>query len=154
MLPLATAVIQLPQTSGRLAALAALGAAWLAAQQQNLDLLAAIDPGHAEGHTHHISAAMAKIGDLQMAIGPKPARKWAGLGPTATAVSLLLANQGKKEAMVGTAVLGAMGQAMGLVGFRRPERALQGTLQQAAPSFAAGAGIGLLILLLNGDTSE
>jgi hypothetical protein len=149
LLPLATAVLQLPNNSSKAAALAVLGAGWLAARQQNLDVLSAIDPGHAEGHTHHISAAMAKIGDIQMAIGPKPVRKWAGLGPAATAVSLLLANRGNKTAVVGTAVLAAIGQAMGLVGFRHPERALKDTLQQAAPSFAIGAGAGLLALLLN-----
>ncbi len=37
---------------------------------------------------------------------------------------------------------------MGLVGFRHPERALQDTLQQAAPSFAIGAGVGLVALIL------
>lgn len=148
LLPLATAVSQLPNNSSQAAALALLGAGWLAARQQNLDVLSAIDPGHAEGHTHHISAAMAKIGDIQIAIGPKPARKWAGVGPAATAVSLLLANQGEKQAAAGTAVLGTIGQAMGLVGFRHPERALKDTLQQAAPSFAIGVGVGLVVLLL------
>ncbi len=156
LLPLAAAILQLPNSSSKAAALAVLGAGWLAAQQRQLDLLAAIDPGHAEGHTHHISAAMAKIGDIQMAIGPKPARKWTGLGPAATAVSLVLANRGDKQIAAGpvlsavevTAVLATVGQALGLVGFRHPERALKDTLQQAAPSFALGAGFGLLALIL------
>lgn len=148
-LPLATAVFQLPNKNHRAAALAILGAGWLAARQQNLDVLSAIDPGHAQGHTHHISAAMATLGDIQMAIGLKPARKWSGLGPAATAVSFILANRGNKEAARGTAVLATAGQTMGLVGFRRPERALKDTLQQAAPSFAIGTGVGLLALLLS-----
>ncbi|MCB9007404.1 MAG: hypothetical protein H6656_08605 [Ardenticatenaceae bacterium] len=50
----------------------------------------------------------------------------------ATAVSLVLANRGYKNAAVGTAVLGTVGQAMGLASFRHPERALKDTLQQAA----------------------
>jgi hypothetical protein len=149
LLPLATTILQLPNNASKVAALAVLGAGWLAARQQNLDVLASVDPGHAEGHTHHISAAMAVLGDIQMAIGPKPARKWAGLGPAATAVSLLLANRGNKTAAVGTAVLATVGQAMGLAGFRHPERALKDTMQQAGPSFAIGAGIGLLALLLD-----
>ncbi|WP_420631507.1 DUF5693 family protein [Candidatus Leptofilum sp.] len=153
LLPLATAVLHLPHNNSKAAALALLGAGWLAARQQNVDVLSAIDPDHAEGHTHHISAAMATVGDIQMAIGPKPARKWAGLGPAATAISLMLANRGKKEAVGGTAVLGAIGQAMGLVGFRHPERALKDTLHQVTPSFAIGTGIGLLALLL-GNKSE
>ena len=154
LLPLATAVLQLPNNGSKAAGLAMLAAGWLAARQRDIDLLATIDPGHAEGHTHHISTAMAIIGDLQMAIGPKPARKWAGLGPAATALSLVLANHGNKEAAVGTAVLGTIGHSMGLVGFRRPERALQETLQQAAPSFAIGAGTGLLLLLLGNRSGE
>lgn len=149
LVPLATAVVQLPNISNRAAALAVLGAGYLAARQLNLDVLSTLDPGHAEGHTHHISAAMAAIGDLQMAIGPKPARKWAGLGPAATAVSLVLANRGYKNAAVGTAVLGTIGQTMGLVGFRHPERALKDTWQQAASSFAFGVDVGLVALLLN-----
>lgn len=150
LLPLATAVLQLPNKYSRTAALTLLGAGWLAARQQNLDVLAVVDPGHAEGHTHHISAAMAKIGDIQMAIGPKPARKWAGLGSAGTAVSLLLAHRGQKQAAGGAAILATVGQTMGLVGFRRPERALQETLQQAAPSFAIGAAVGMVLLLLGG----
>ena len=154
LLPLATAVLQLPNNNSKTAALALLGAGYLAARQQDLDVLSAIDPGHAEGHTHHISAALAKIGDLQMAIGPKPARKWAGLGPAATAVSLLLANRGYKTAAAGTAILGTVGQAMGLVGFRHPERALQDTVQHAVPSFAIGAGVGFLMLLGKKETGD
>jgi hypothetical protein len=40
---------------------------------------------------------------------------------------------------------------MGLVGFRRPERALKETMAMAGPSMAAGSGIGLLLLLAGGD---
>ncbi|MCB8980077.1 MAG: hypothetical protein H6657_21915 [Ardenticatenaceae bacterium] len=154
LVPLATAVLQLPTNSTRAAALAVLGAGYLAARQQNLDVLSVLDPGHAEGHTHHISAAMATIGDIQMAIGPKPARKWAGLGPAATAVSLVLANRGYKNAAVGTAVLGTIGQTMGLVGFRHPERALKDTLQQAVPSFTLGAWWGFVALLLSNKSKS
>ncbi|MCB8988910.1 MAG: hypothetical protein H6661_14310 [Ardenticatenaceae bacterium] len=149
LVPLATAVLQLPTNSTKAAALAMLGAGYLAARQQNLDVLSTLDPSHAEGHTHHISAAMATIGNIQMAIGPKPARKWAGLGPAATAVSLVLANRGYKNAAVGTAVLGTLGQTMGLVGFRHPERALKDTLEQAIPSFFLGAWWGFVALLLS-----
>lgn len=157
LVPLATAVLQFPNNNTKVAALTVLGAGWLAARRQNLDVLSALDPGHAEGHTHHISAAMATLGDIQMAIGPKPARKWAGLGPAATAVSLLLANRGYKTGAVRpvlsavevTAVLATIGQTMGLVGFRHPERTLKDTFEQAAPSFAIGASAGLVALLLN-----
>lgn len=147
LLPLATAVLQLPHNGSKTAALAVLGAAWLAARQQNLDVLSAVDPGHAEGHTHHISAAMAAMGDLQMAIGPKPARKWAGVGPAATAVSLLLANRGYEKERPFPLILGTIGQTMGLVGSRHRKRA-EGHLAASRPSFAIGAGVGLLALLL------
>ncbi|MFQ5400685.1 MAG: DUF5693 family protein [Anaerolineae bacterium] len=145
LLPLSSAAMQLPSGPARAGLLAALAAAWLAARQRNLDILALADPGHAEGHTHHISAAMALLGDIQMAIGPKPARKWAGLGPLAGGLSVMLARNGRSGEAGAAALLAALGYALGLVGLRRPERALQDTLREAGPSFAVGTAVGLLL---------
>jgi hypothetical protein len=146
-LPLAAAALAMPQRAWRAVALAALATAWLAARQRGADPLAAVDPGHAEGHTHHISAAMRLVGDATMAIGPQPARKWTGLGPLASALSLALARHGRQEEAAAAAVAAMIGHMFGLVGFRRAERALQVTAGQALPSFALGAGAGLLLLL-------
>jgi hypothetical protein len=149
MLPLVTAAIRLPAPSARVWSLVALAATWLAAQKRGVDGLALIDPGHAEGHTHHISAAMAMIGDIQMRLGPKPARKWAGLG---------LAAAGLRDTEIGRdgaaldamlSILSALGYSLALVGFRFPERSLQETLRTAAPSSVTGSAAGLLFRLLS-----
>jgi hypothetical protein len=115
-----------------------------------MDLLAQVDPGHAQGHTHHISAAMAMVGDMMMTIGPKPARKWAGLGPAAQAASVVLAQHGQKNGAVAAAAIGVLGNMLGLVGFRRPERGLMITARESGRSWLVGAGVGLAVLLIMG----
>lgn len=147
LLPLAAASWRLPSRPGRTLALAGLSAAWLFSRRHGLDLLATIDPGHAEGHTHHISAAMALVGDIGMALGPRPVRKWSGLGPLAGGASALLASHGYPGPAAAAALVAAAGYSAGLVGFRHPERALQTTARAALPSLAAGATLGLLLQL-------
>lgn len=150
LLPLAAAAWQIPQPGWRVGALAGLGGAWFLARQRGVDLLAQADPGHAEGHTHHISTAMALVGDVMMTIGPKPARKWAGLAPAAQAAALVLAQQGQKKGAIAAASLGVAGQLLGLVGFRRPERALMITAGESGRSWLVGVGVGVALLLILG----
>lgn len=143
-LPLAAGVTNLPNRNAQAAALVALAAAWLAARQYDIDPLAQVDPAHAEGHTHHISAAMRLVGDVFIALGPQPARKWAGLGPLANGVSVALAARGKRQGAAVATIASTVGYVLGLTGFRRSERALAVTLKEALPSFTAGAALGLL----------
>lgn len=150
LLPLAAAAWQIPQPGWRVGALAGLGGAWFLARQRGVDLLAQADPGHAEGHTHHISTAMALVGDVMMTIGPKPARKWAGLAPAAQAAALVLAQQGQKKGAIAAASLGVAGQLLGLVGFRHPERALMITAGESGRSWLVGVGVGVALLLILG----
>ncbi len=152
LVPLATAVGQLPDKRARLAGWATLAAGWLAARQKGVDVLAQIDPGHAEGHTHHISAAMALLGDIQMAIGPKPARKWAGLGPLAGGVGAVLAGNGRTHAAAH--ILSSLGYALGLAGFRRSERALAETWQLAGPSLGVGTAVGILLTWMSDEEAR
>jgi hypothetical protein len=149
LLPLASVAMRLPDRKARAWSLTALGAVWLAAQQRDMDGLALIDPGHAEGHTHHISAAMGMIGDIQMSLGPKPARKWAGLGPLAAGLRELMVGDGRADLATPLSFLAALGYALGLVSFRFPERALQETLRTAGPSFLTGSAVGFLFRLLS-----
>ncbi|MCB8946201.1 MAG: hypothetical protein H6658_20850 [Ardenticatenaceae bacterium] len=153
-LPLTAVALKIPHPATRAAALAALSGGWLLARRQNLDLLSLVDPGHAEGHTHHISAAMAFVGDVQMAFGPKPARKWAGLGPAAHALAFILGQNKQPTAALLVTAVGTVGDALGLVSFRHPERALQETLKQAVPSFAIGAAAGLVGLIVSRWSGE
>ncbi len=146
-LPLAVAALKIPSRGWRAGALAAIGGAWYFARRGNRDPLAAVDPAHAEGHTHHLSTAAQLTGDALMALGPQPARKWAGLGPLASALSLVFARADRKDWAAGAALAGAVGNMLGLVGFRRAERAIAMTANEAAKSFGLGAALGLLALL-------
>ncbi len=148
LVPLTAVVWQIPQKPVRGGALAALAGAWLLARRQNVDVLALLDPGYAEGHTHHISAAMAALGDAQMALGPKPARKWTGLAPAGWAASGVLGGYGRIPESLAATALGVSGSALGLASFRRPERALEETLRLAAPSFVVGTAVGLMLWLV------
>jgi hypothetical protein len=153
-LPLATAVATIPNRNARLAALATIAGGWAIARQRDLDPLARFDPGHAEGHTHHISAAMRIVGDISMALGPQPARKWAGLGAAGNALSVVLRRNGRAELSSLAAAAGAIGNMFTLVSLRRPERALATTGQEALPSLTVGTLLGLFLLLWPHDPNS
>lgn len=148
--PLTAWALKIPNKGWRVGLLAAIGGTWFFAHRRNRDPLAAVDPAHAEGHTHHLSTAAQLTGDALIAIGPKPARKWAGLGPFASALSVLFVRAGKTHWAAGAALASAVGHMLGLVGFRRPERAIVITTTDAARSFGLGAALGLLALVLAG----
>jgi hypothetical protein len=145
--PLAAWALKIPSRGWRTGALAAISGAWYFAWRRNRDPLATVDPAHAEGHTHHLSAAAQLTGDALIALGPKPARKWAGLGPFASALSVVFRSAGKSDWAVGASLLGTVGHMLGLVGFRRSERAIVLTAKDAAKSFGLGAVLGLVALL-------
>lgn len=139
-LPLALTALKTKNQAAKTAALTAIGAAWLAASQRGVDALTTIDPNHDEGHTHHISAATRIIGDSMMKLGPRPARKWAGLGPIGAAI--------RSDSIA--SLLAPLGYAMGLVGYRRPERSLAITTKGTLTSYGVGALVALAILLVSG----
>ena len=145
LVPLTAVAWQISHKPARAGALAALAGAWLLARRQGRDVLAQVDPGHAEGHTHHISAAMAALGDAQMAVGPKPARKWTGLATAGWAASDLLGGYGRTSEALAVSALGVGGSAFGLTSFRRPERAVAETMRLAGPSFTVGTAVGLAL---------
>ena len=147
-LPLAAAALKIPNATLRGTTLATLTAGWVLAYQKGLDPLAQFDPSHAEGHTHHVSAATRLIGDTLIAIGPNPARKWTGLGVFGYSLSGVLARNGRHNLATAAALAGTAGSLLGLVGFRRPERALTHTSPQAINSLAAGTALALATLLL------
>jgi hypothetical protein len=148
LLPALAAALSIPNRSLRVGAIAALGGAWILANQRNLDLPVQFDLAHAEGHTHHLSAASRLAGDVKIALSLRPARKWAGLGPLGAALSLALRSRGHRNWAAAAGFVGTAGNVLGLAGFRRPERALALTSKEALPGFSIGAAAGLLILLL------
>jgi hypothetical protein len=149
--PLAALALGLPSARLRTGMLAAVAAAWFVLTQRGVDPLLRFDAAHAEGHTHHLSAAARLAGDARIMLGLRPARKWSGLGAAGTALSLVLASRGHDGWAALAALAGAAGHSLGLVGWRRPERALSVTGREAIPSLAAGSAIGLLLLMLRKD---
>jgi hypothetical protein len=145
--PLAVALRSIPQPRLRWASMAALVAAWASVATRRSDLLARFDAPPPEAHTHHLSAAQRAIGDLALACGPRPVRKWAGLGPAAAAAALRLSGHEQPIAASVAAVLAAIGYSSALTGFRHPERAFDRTLAGTLPSFGAGVAAGAMLLL-------
>jgi hypothetical protein len=154
LLPLASAASTIPDRTLRIGALAGLAGLWAICHQRNIDLLAKFDPAHAEGHTHHLSAAARLIGDARIVLGPQPARKWAGAGLAASALSAALASRGHKDWASAMGMLSALGGALGLAGWRRPERALRVIIKESLSSVGVGVVVGLLSLLFVGKRPE
>ena len=115
--------------------LAALGAAWLGLRRAAPDVLDALDKDLPAGHTHHLSAAQRLAGDTLIALGPRPARKWAGLGLAGVAAAHWLRRSGHHHAALAAALVGAAAQALTLAAFRQPERPLAQTLPGVARSW-------------------
>lgn len=146
-LPLAGIALSLPQPAWRTAALATLAGGALAARRLGSpDLLARFDLGHAEGHTHHISAAMRLVGDIAMQLGPQPARKWAGLGPLGFSLAARHGPDRQPVLASAAALVGTGGVMAGLLSLRRPERALRQTWREMGPSLLVGLVAGIAAL--------
>jgi hypothetical protein len=132
---------------GKIFALMALGVAWFAVNRLSPDVLGEFDQDLPAGHTHHLSAAQRIIGDALMALGPRPGRKWAGLGLAGLGVARALRPPGASHSLP-AALVGAMGNALMLAAFRKPERPLAETLPMVAKSWAWGMALGVLVSLL------
>jgi hypothetical protein len=154
LVPMAATVSRMHDQRMRIAALAGLAGLWIAAYTQRLDLLARIDPAHAEGHTHHVSRAQQLIGDVVLTLGPRPARKWAGLGPFGHAAAIAWARRGYRDLGAVADLVGTVGDVLALAPLRHPERPLSTTAQLWLPSYVTGAALGLLLLLIVRATSE
>ncbi|MGH2536874.1 MAG: DUF5693 family protein [Candidatus Promineifilaceae bacterium] len=153
-LPLALAAGRLPTAGLRAGFLAALTAGWLLARWRGLDALALLERGHAIGHTHHVSAAQRLMGDIMRALGPRPARKWAGFGPPALQAAYFLRRAGRPRQAALVEMAGVAASCLGLAGCRRPERSLRATLAGTFPGFAAGStAAGLTALLAGRDAN-
>jgi len=134
--------------------LTALALIWYVANKLNLDLLGALDKDLPAGHTHHLSAAQRFMGDALIALGPRPARKWAGLGLAAVTAAHAVRRRGDPDRgartdrpyeVLAAALLGAIGNAVMLAAFRTPERPLAETVPTVGRSWAWGAALSLLL---------
>jgi hypothetical protein len=129
----------------KLAGVALAAAGWYATRRLMPDPLARFDAAPALSHTHHLSAAMRVVGDVLLAAGPRPVRKWAALAPLGLAVSMAARERGNTPLATGALIVSAVGHAASNTGFRRPERDPALTAQMAATSWGAGALAGLIL---------
>jgi hypothetical protein len=140
-----------PREQGTAVAVAALG--WLASAPAG-DVLARFDAEPAHAHTHHLSAAQRALGDLGLALSPRPLRKWAALAPLGAGLAAGLRARGTGtggaaeplgSSTLATAAdaLTALGLVALLAGFRRAERPIAQTAAGVVPGWAAGALLGL-----------
>jgi len=140
--PLAAVALNRMEGRWKWLSLAALGAAWLAVRSRTPDLLGQVDRDLPAGHTHHLSAAQRMIGDAIIAVGPRPGRKWAGVGLAGLGAASLLDRLGQDELAAAAALLATVANALMLAAFRRPERPLDLTVSGVGRSLAVGGTLG------------
>jgi Family of unknown function (DUF5693) len=140
--PLAAVAVSRLEGRWKWLSLAAVGAAWLAVRSRTPDLLGQLDQDLPAGHTHHLSAAQRMIGDTVIALGPRPGRKWAGLGLAGLGAASLLERLGQDELAAAAALVATVANALMLAAFRRPERPLAMTVSGVGRSLAVGGTLG------------
>jgi hypothetical protein len=122
-----------------------LAAAWVAARARTPDLLGSLDKDLPAGHTHHLSAAQRLIGDTIIALGPRPGRKWAGVGVASLAVAGMLRRLGHKDPALAASLVAVAANALMLAAFRQPERPLAITVADVGRAWLKwGAGAAAL----------
>jgi hypothetical protein len=80
-----------------------------------------------------------------IALGPRPGRKWSGLGLAGLAAAAWLRRAGQREAALAAALLGVAGQALMLAAFRKPERPLAQTLPSVARSWGGWGSVAVAL---------
>jgi hypothetical protein len=128
--------------------LGALGGAWLLMRGRTPDLLGQLDQDLPAGHTHHLSAAQRLVGDALIAAGPRPGRKWAGVGMAGLAAAAALQQLGYDELATSAAVIATAANALMLAAFRRPERPLALTVSGVRKSWAGWGTVGLILVVV------
>lgn len=129
-------------TFGRLA-LGGIAVAALASLAGKLppDLPASLDREHRHAHTHHLSVFQQQVGDLKLALSPRPLRKWALLAPLGALGAALFSQRGQSALATAALLAGTAGQVAALAGFRQGQRPLQKTAQDRARSWLTGAAL-------------
>ncbi len=136
-LPLAAVLVRrLEDRRWKWLSLAALGAAWYALRQVSPDWVGRLNQDLPAGHTHHLSRAQRLLGDALIAVGPRPGRKWAGVGLAGLAAAHWLRKLDHQEAALAAELAGTAANALMLAAFRQPERPLAQTAPNVARSWA------------------
>jgi hypothetical protein len=131
-----------------------LGAAWYALRPLAADCLGRLNQDLPAGHTHHLSRAQRLVGDARLALGLRPARKWAGVGLAALAAARWLRKRNHQDAALAAEIVATAANALMLAAFRQPERSLVQTGSNVARSWAgwgtAAAAAEVIALLSDG----
>jgi hypothetical protein len=155
ILAAATALPKFPDQKSFLPWLPLAGVALLAlkslSSRAQPDAVAALDREHRHAHTHHLSAFQRGLGDSQMALSPKPLRKWALLAPLGVVGASIFRQHRQDELAALALTAAAAGQVATLTGFRNGQRPLLKTLEGRAKGWAIGvvlAGVFWLVFSL------
>lgn len=117
---------------------------WLARTRLPADPIERLTRSHPYGHTHHLSAARRRLGDLVLALSPQPLAKWAGLALLGPVAAGLPAGSAARRRLGLAAVAGGIAAAGAL---RRPAHPIALSLAQVARSLlltAPAAALGAL----------
>jgi len=87
---------------------------------------------------------MRMVGDTMLTLGTRPIRKWAGLAPFGLALSIVAKRRGFNTLRIIASMIGVIGHAALLTGFRRPERDPMLTARDVRKSWLVGALAGLV----------
>jgi hypothetical protein len=78
------------------------------------------------------------VGDLKLALSPKPLRKWSLLAPLGALSAALFKQAGHDELATAALMTAAAGQVATLTGFRQGQRPLEKTVDYRDKSWAIG----------------
>jgi hypothetical protein len=112
------------------------------------DLTASLDREHRHAHTHHLSAFQRQVGDIKLALSPRPLRKWALLAPLGVAAASILKQHRQNDLAAVALSAAAIGEVAILAGFRNGQRPLLKTAAGRARSWAVGALLAGVVWLI------
>ncbi len=109
------------------------------------DAIEHLSRSHPSGHTHHLSAARRRLGDLRMALSPRPLSKWAGLVLWALPAVGLPAGARARDLFGLAATVGGVAAAGVL---RQPARPIALSMAQVTRSLLLSAPVAVLSAVL------
>jgi hypothetical protein len=112
------------------------------------DWAVALDREHRHAHTHHLSAFQRRVGDMKLALAPRPLRKWSLLAPLGAVLSSLWQPKGEPELANSALLAATAGEVAFLTGFRDGQRLLPKTIKGRGRGWVIGAGLAGLIWLI------
>jgi hypothetical protein len=86
------------------------------------------------------------IGDAVIMLGPRPGRKWAGVGLASLAAAGALGRLGRTDLALAARLAGVAANALMLASFRQPERPLSLTVGDVARGWLKWAGVAAAVI--------